>query len=70
MKDKKEEASNGSVLIGSIICVLIGYGWFSTFERVSGDTRWVVDLVGWFFCGCGVLGIIGAIVGFFKDKFS
>ena len=70
MKDNKEESTNFNSLFAGIVLFLIGYGWFSFFEMVSGDTRWLVDLVGWFFCGFGVLAIIASIIGFLKDKFS
>ena len=70
MKDNKEESTNFNSLFAGIVLFLIGYGWFSFFEMVSGDTRWLVDLVGWFFYGFGVLGIISSIIGFLKDKFS
>jgi hypothetical protein len=49
MKDNKEESTNFNSLFAGIVLFLIGYGWFSFFEMVSGDTRWLVDLVGWFF---------------------
>lgn len=69
MKDNKEKTTNFEGLFAGIALFLIGYGWISFFA-ITTSTHWLIDLVGWFFCGFGVLAIIASIIGFLKDKFS
>ena len=70
MNDNKQKSNEfGGVLLG-IVIFLIGYGWFSFFEKVSGDTRWLVDLIGWALYIIGVWAIITSIINLLKDKFS
>jgi hypothetical protein len=70
MNDNKQKSNEfGGVLLG-IIIFLIGYGWFSFFEKVSGDTRWLVDLVGWALYIFGVWAIITSTKNLLKDNFS
>ena len=70
MSENKQESNEfGGVLLG-IIVLLVGYGWFSWLEEVSGDTRWLVDLIGWALYIFGIYAIILSTKELLKDKFS
>ena len=56
-------------IVGGIITILLGYGWFSMFEEVKGDTRWVVELIGWSLYIFGLLIVLSVILPMIKEKF-
>jgi hypothetical protein len=70
MENNKEKTTKFQSFFGGIVVFTIGYVWFSTFKSVSGDTRWLVDLVGWFFCGLGMLSVLISIVSYVSVFFK
>ena len=66
MNKENEKQNFLGGLVGGVIIILLGYGWLSFFDQVSGDTRWLVDLVGWGLYVVGTLVIISSFVQLMK----